>query len=125
MASFIFLFNYCIYVMLCVIWYHFYNLKNVENTHGGVLLLLKLQVFTKSNPPPWVFFTILKLYKWYKILQRTTYVSILVFCEVVAAPLFVLQSDTTYFSSSNWSKLDFFLTDVTSVLQLASKMCTG
>ena len=67
--------------MLCVIWYHFYNLKNVENTHGGVLLLLKLQVFTKSNPPPWVFFTILKLYKWYKILQRTTYVSILDICK--------------------------------------------
>ena len=77
MASFIFLFNYCIYVMLCEICYHFYNLKNVENTHGKVLLLLKLQAFAKSNPPPWVFFTILKLYKWYK-----------------AAPLFVLQSDT-------------------------------
>ena len=93
--------------MLCVIWYHFYNLKNVENTHGGVLLLLKLQVFTKSNPPPWVFFTILKLYKWYN-----------------AAPLFVLQFDITYFSSSNWSTLAFFLTDVTSVQQLASKMYT-
>ena len=25
------------YVMLCVIWYHLYNLKNVKNTHGGVL----------------------------------------------------------------------------------------
>ena len=21
--------------MLCTIWYHLYNLKNVENTHGG------------------------------------------------------------------------------------------
>ena len=29
--------------MLCTIWYHLYNLKNVENTHGGVLLLVKLQ----------------------------------------------------------------------------------
>ena len=27
------------YVMRCAIWYHLYNLKNVKNTHGGVLLL--------------------------------------------------------------------------------------
>ena len=26
--------------MLCAIWYHLYNLKNVKNTHGGVLLLV-------------------------------------------------------------------------------------
>ena len=32
------------YVMLCAIWYHLYNLKSVKNTHGGVLLLVKLQV---------------------------------------------------------------------------------
>ena len=25
------------------IWYHLHNLKNVKNTHGGVLLLVKLQ----------------------------------------------------------------------------------
>ena len=30
--------------MLCVIWYHLYNFKNVKNTHGGVLLLLKVSV---------------------------------------------------------------------------------
>ena len=29
--------------MLCSIWHHFYNLRKVENTHGGVLLLVKLQ----------------------------------------------------------------------------------
>ena len=28
---------------LCAIWYHLCNLKNVKNTHGGVLLLVKLQ----------------------------------------------------------------------------------
>ena len=33
--------NYFKYVMLCAIWYHLYNLKNVKNTHGGVLLLVK------------------------------------------------------------------------------------
>ena len=32
-----------LYVMLCVIWYHLYNLRNVKNTHEGVLLLVKLQ----------------------------------------------------------------------------------
>ena len=44
--------------MRCTIWYHLYNLKNVKNTYGGVLLLAKLQVsacnFTKSNTPRWV-----------------------------------------------------------------------
>ena len=33
-------------VMLCAIWYHFYNLKNVKNTHGAVLPELKLQAST-------------------------------------------------------------------------------
>ena len=31
------------YVMLCAIWYHLYNVKNVKNTYGGVLLFVKLQ----------------------------------------------------------------------------------
>ena len=29
--------------MLYAIWHHLYNLKNVKNTHGRVLLLVKLQ----------------------------------------------------------------------------------
>ena len=45
--------------MLCAICYYLYNLKNAKNTHGGVLLLVKLQAkacnLTKSNTPPWVF----------------------------------------------------------------------
>ena len=52
---------------------------NVKNTHGGVLLLVKFQAsackFTKSNTPPWVFVTFLKLYMWYQIAQRITCVS--------------------------------------------------
>ena len=33
-------------VMRCAIWYHLYNLKNVKNTHGRVLILvLKLTLF--------------------------------------------------------------------------------
>ena len=29
--------------MRCAIWYHLYNLNNVKNTYGGVLLLVKLR----------------------------------------------------------------------------------
>ena len=32
------------FVMRCAIWYHLYNLKNVKNTHGGVLILVKLHI---------------------------------------------------------------------------------
>ena len=46
--------------MRCAIWYHLYNFKNVKYTHGGTLLLVKLQAegrnFTKINFRPWVFF---------------------------------------------------------------------
>ena len=35
--------------MLCMIWYQLYNLKNVKNTHGGMLLLVKLQAKSKSR----------------------------------------------------------------------------
>ena len=27
----------------CAIWYHLHNLKNMKNTHGEVLILVKLQ----------------------------------------------------------------------------------
>ena len=55
--------------MWCIVWFSTICriLKNVKNTHGGVLLLVKLQPevcnFTKSDTPPWAFFTFLKLYK--------------------------------------------------------------
>ena len=38
----------------CAIWYHLYNLKNVKNAHGGVLILIKLQAacnLIKINTP--------------------------------------------------------------------------
>ena len=38
-----------IFLMLSAIWY--VQLKNMKNTHRGMLL------FTKSNTPQWVFFT--------------------------------------------------------------------
>ena len=37
---------YVLYVMFCTIWYHLHNFKNVENTNGGVLHLVKLQAFS-------------------------------------------------------------------------------
>ena len=43
----------------------FVQLKNVKNTHGRILILVKLQTeackFTKSNTPPWGIFRVLKL----------------------------------------------------------------
>ena len=35
-----------VYETLYAIWYHLYNLKDVKNTHGGVLLWAKLQPAT-------------------------------------------------------------------------------
>ena len=35
------------HVMRCAIWCHLYNLKNVKNAHGGMLILVKLQA--KAN----------------------------------------------------------------------------
>ena len=50
---------------LFAISYHLYKFKNVKNTHGGVLFLVKLQAeaynFTESNTPPWVLFKFHKL----------------------------------------------------------------
>ena len=76
-----------LHVMCCAIWYHLYYIKNVKNTHGGVLILVvKLQTsacnFTKINSPPWVFFTFFKLYRWYQIGQRTT-----ILCLILAQKL--------------------------------------
>ena len=51
-----------------------YNLKTLKNTHGRVLLLLKLQSEACDfGTPSWVFLTILKLHKQYQIAQSITY----------------------------------------------------
>ena len=44
--------------MLCAIWYHLHNVKNVKNTHGGV----KVALFHG-------FFMFFKSLKWYQIAQ--------------------------------------------------------
>ena len=34
--------------MRCAIWQHLYNLKNVKNTHGGLLILVKVAGFSRT-----------------------------------------------------------------------------
>ena len=36
-------------MVLCAIWYHLSNLKNAKNTHGGVLIIVKLQTLLKCT----------------------------------------------------------------------------
>ena len=38
-----------LYMMRCAIWYHLHNFKNVKNTHGGVLHLVKLQALACNS----------------------------------------------------------------------------
>ena len=45
MSFIIFFDTLFLFEMVCAIWYHFYNLKNVKNTHGVILLLVKLQAW--------------------------------------------------------------------------------
>ena len=40
------------FVMFCAISYDLYNIKNVKNTYGGVLLLVKLQAEAPNREVP-------------------------------------------------------------------------
>ena len=65
-----------LYAMLCRIWYHLHNLKSVKNVkRPWRSVFSKVAGFTKSNTPPWAFFTFFK-YKWYQIAQCITYIAI-------------------------------------------------
>ena len=62
--------KFCIFHVfgtVCTICHHLYNLNNMKNTHGRVILLVKLLAetcdFSKSNIPLWVLFAFFKLYK--------------------------------------------------------------
>ena len=52
-------------MMRYTIWYHLSNLKNVKNTHGGVVILVKFQAeacnVTKINTPTWSVFHVFKI----------------------------------------------------------------
>ena len=87
-----------VYVVRCAIWYHLYNLKNVKNTHGRVLFLVKLQA-EHTSMGVFIFF---KLCKWYQIVQHITFppAPILVFSKNSNNP--TLQSQ---FFSQDWWKM--------------------
>ena len=59
----------------------FIQFKNVKNTHGGELLLVKLQAstcnFTERNIHSWVFSTFFKLSKQYQIAKSISYFQLL------------------------------------------------
>ena len=59
-------------------WVPFVQFKKRENTHGGVLLLVQLQVlacnFNNSDITPRVFFTFFELYIWYQIAQSLSHI---------------------------------------------------
>ena len=61
--------------MLYAIWYHLFNLKNEKKTHGGVILLVKLQAShypTKdSRIGPFVIGKTLKFYKFHRSFPLT------------------------------------------------------
>ena len=94
--------------MLRAIWYHLCNLKNVKNTNGGVLLLVKLQASScnidKCNTPPWVFFTFFRLHKWYQIAQRTAMITFMTrkdlnFCDQIFYTVAILDKKFKFFIS--------------------------
>ena len=49
------------------IWYHYYILKTIKNTHGGVLLLIKVTLLHGC------FSRFFNLYEWYQIVQNNIY----------------------------------------------------
>ena len=58
--------------MRCAIWYHL-QLKNVKNTPGGVLFLVKLQATKRITPLYLVFFVFFKFYKSHQIAQSISF----------------------------------------------------
>ena len=80
--------------MRYAIWYHLYNLKNVKNTHGGVLLLVKLQAATllKVTLLYWCFSRFLNCTNGI-ISQKTSH--IYVFVEHTVANIVLLSANRT------------------------------
>ena len=74
--------------MLCAICYHLYNLKNMKNTHGGLIILVRLCSLFIENVTPWVFLTCFRLYKCCQIAQSIIHKQTLV------------QAGQTYYRSS-------------------------
>ena len=68
------------------VWNNLYNLKNVKNAHGVVLLLVKLPAwachFSERHTPPRecvpMVHTFFKLHKWYQFAQSITFSVLLI-----------------------------------------------
>ena len=106
-----------LYLMLFVIWYYLYDLKNMENTHGGVLLLVKLlassRIFTKSITHPRMFFMFFKLYKWYQITQNVSYFYFLQLTEFLRTLIqliwhYLMQS-LQFITIKKWNQSNFHM----------------
>ena len=65
----------------------FVQFKKREKHSWRSVNFSKVAGFTKINTPLWVFFTFLKLYKWYQIAQRITYTTVLFWNFVVSVEL--------------------------------------
>ena len=75
--------------MLCAIWYHLQNIKNIENTHGGVLLLITFSNAKSNSKSKWVFFKIIQIVPNRKkrlILSQRNGRSVTVLNSVIKAP---------------------------------------
>ena len=70
-------------IFCLLFWLFFVSIQNHDDNDALRYLVLFVQFkklekypwkvnFTYSNTPPWVFFTIWKLYKWYQIAQNIT-----------------------------------------------------
>ena len=77
--------------MLCANWYHLYNLKNVKRYPWRSVP--EASNFTKSNAPPWVFFTFFKLFELYQIAQCTISLVYYGVFEFVPLPTPILYYD--------------------------------
>ena len=96
----------CQFFMFWAIWYHLYNFKNVKNTHGRVLLLVKLQAskLTIKTPErrhwnilPWVFFMFFKSINGTKS-RNASHINLPI--KIIQA-LFV-ELNLIFFFSSSW-----------------------
>ena len=59
-------------LIFCAVRLHNYVGYWVNMVHCAIWYQASVYNFTKINSPPWVFFTIFKLYIWYQIAQRIT-----------------------------------------------------
>ena len=103
--------NHSIFVMLCAICYHLHNLKNVKSI-DGVLLFVKLQAlacnFAKTKIAPWVFFTFLKLHKWYQTAQSVSFLTTTITYYILVGRLLRLPNYLcSHYCYLNWIPLAF------------------